>query len=858
MTLLPPSGYPARDPDAEETAAPDFRLKPDWVYGYNGGTVASVHWISETEFVFPVAAVGVVQSLDPVTQRHFIGHSTRITCLAYNPARKLCASGQITLKGGGGPFVCLWRPTDCILLSTLLCDKHQGQICSLCLSPSGRLLFSLGRDSSHTLVLWDNFVPPTDDPLAPAPRELPVVFRSPIQKVPTGQVPAFGMSAMKTTVKSLFHFVIYDGGLEPRFGLLLKFYSLNASLELKCNAAIFGDPAPRQVLFCSWTSEARCIASCDNGYLYIFEGNAAISSQRISTSALGFCLELTDRRLVAGSRDSVLHFIPAEDAASRTSRHLRELGGRLVCSAGALPFGSASAGPALLVGSTNHHLLLMDLPEGRLKQVLHVGNAGEVHALAVHPSSDMQLFATGSSDATIRFWDARDHSPVVGRVLDYTRDQYWWPDGPVPKDGKGVYALAFSPSGKQFALGHGEGTIRLLTFPELQSKAVVCQSKLRERISVLEFVEENRLAAACWDQQIYIFDAPGLKCIRVLKGNSGGVTQLQVSSDRAFVMSNAKDGQVLFFDIRTGERVAAPAIRNQSWRRWCCPAGWATTGVWAANRSFCAPDVKCCTSLRALTALAAAGEVPKTGAAAAALSKELLVFGDTSHSVQLYSYPALEGQGHHSFDGHAGFVTTMVPLPRGGDPPEEQLITAGGDDHAIMQWSVGPQTDAPLWLRSTAWREVVAKQDRKNLSRIPTIDRKVLAASEATRTPWARPEEDRYLQAESAPRGALEGLPPFALHHDQEPLQHRRGYRPRGMDGSLEGRGSAGQTTQAKDNRSSLRRAATAAAEGTGVSTEAADSRTRRRGANRDDHIKSSLWQDKAPAKPPSGRRPSQ
>ncbi|CAE7789713.1 unnamed protein product, partial [Symbiodinium microadriaticum] len=733
----------------------------------------------------------------------------------------------------------------------------------------------------------------------------------------------------------------------------------------------------------------------------------------------------------------------------------------------------------------------------QLKQVLHVGNAGEVHALAVHPSSDMQLFATGSSD--------------VGRVLDYTRDQYWWPDGPVPKEcttccvledkaacqfdrkfdagkllygnthdrtgnRKGVYALAFSPSGKQFALGHGEGTIRLLTFPELQSKAVVCQSKLRERISVLEFVEdsgrvfrqgrvqrENRLAAACWDQQIYIFDAPGLKCIRVLKGNSGGVTQLQVSSDRAFVMSNAKalPGSD-FTELYLGKG-------GEAWVK--------RTGVWAANRSFCAPDVKCCTSLRALTALAAAGEVPKTGAAAAALSnwaseqelnrtnkppplldphrsrsrgssssphmhydsdgwglpiclltpppafegrewldethqepeaasqtastleralrgellgiwrepdgdvapdtsttsststtttggemdelafvqlpqgmttltttttlpqfwmeatsvdasasasmgscwlptthvamfgydyvdagfwtstsatsttstsstlvsaedllrdavgreavmgstadlvdvaqrllarsrtllrhqqmlaaaleemlvwmpvpptaavlngptmeaqvwqavtrgvsghggavaqnvvehpavllqpgipdtweditralpnvppdrilnyrrrfwrdhvrrlcpatvrgqsrlnlthdedlyllqvvdvnvnlgptrKELLVFGDTSHSVQLYSYPALEGQGHHSFDGHAGFVTTMVPLPRGGDPPEEQLITAGGDDHAIMQWSVGPQTDAPLWLRSTAWREVVAKQDR--------------------------------------------------------------------------------------------------------------------------------------------------
>ncbi|OLP75073.1 hypothetical protein AK812_SmicGene45198, partial [Symbiodinium microadriaticum] len=169
--------------------------------------------------------------------------------------------------------------------------------------------------------------------------------------------------------------------------------------------------------------------------------------------------------------------------------------------AGALPFGSASAGPALLVGSTNHHLLLMDLPEGRLKQVLHVGNAGEVHALAVHPSSDMQLFATGSSDATIRFWDARDHSPVVGRVLDYTRDQYWWPDGPVPKE--------------------------CTTCCVLEDKAA-CQF---DRSCSLT----SELGSALLPQRSEIKAG----------GNSGGVTQLQVSSDRAFVMSNAKDGQVL-------------------------------------------------------------------------------------------------------------------------------------------------------------------------------------------------------------------------------------------------------------------------------------------------------------------------
>ncbi|CAE7359701.1 Eml5, partial [Symbiodinium natans] len=474
------------------------------------------------------------------------------------------------------------------------------------------------------------------------------------------------MAGMKTLVKSLFHFAIYDGGLQKQSGVLLKFYSLDSNRDLKGSAAIFGKPAPRHVLFCSWTSDGRCLASCDNGYLYIFEGHAATSSQRISTSALGFCVELPDQRLLAGSRDSVLHFLPASGSGNARARPLRDLGAALLCSAGPVPFASASAGPAVLAGSTNHHLLLIDAAEERLKQVLQVGSAGEVHALAVHPSPELQLFVTGSSDATVRFWDSRDHSPVVGRVLDYSRDQYWWPEGQVPKDGKGIYALALSSSGKLLALGHGEGTLRLLSFPELQAPAVACASKQRERISALIFVDDSLLIAGCWDQLIYIFDTSGLKCLRVLKGNCSSVTQMQISADSSYVMSNAKDGQVLFFDVRTGERVAAPAVREQSWRRWCCPAGWATTGIWSANRNFGIVDVKCCTNLRANE------------------GHQLLASGDTSHGVQLFGFPALEGQGHHVFDGHAGFVTAMAPIPGSGELAEDKLITAGGDDHALL------------------------------------------------------------------------------------------------------------------------------------------------------------------------------
>lgn len=49
----------------------------------------------------------------------------RVTCLSYCPSQQLCASGQSDPKGGAGPFICIWRPADCILLSCLVFRMHE-------------------------------------------------------------------------------------------------------------------------------------------------------------------------------------------------------------------------------------------------------------------------------------------------------------------------------------------------------------------------------------------------------------------------------------------------------------------------------------------------------------------------------------------------------------------------------------------------------------------------------------------------------------------------------------------------------------------------------------------------------------
>ncbi|CAL1153870.1 unnamed protein product, partial [Cladocopium goreaui] len=202
-------------------------------------------------------------------QRFFVGHSQRITCLSYCSAWKLCASGQIDPKGGQGPFICLWRPADCILLTVLVCPLHEDQITSLCFSPDGNQLFSLARDSANTLAMWESFLPgKTPCGITSAGMELPHVYRKPVAKVATGKVGGFGMVGSKDAAN--FQVAIFDAG-KTGIGLLLKFVHVVNGSELLGRSAIFPpSSAPRHVLNCAWM-DGECLACGDNGYLYMFQ-----------------------------------------------------------------------------------------------------------------------------------------------------------------------------------------------------------------------------------------------------------------------------------------------------------------------------------------------------------------------------------------------------------------------------------------------------------------------------------------------------------------------------------------------------------------------------------------------------------
>ena len=102
--------------------------------------------------------------------------------------------------------------------------------------------------------------------------------------------------------------------------------------------------------------------------------------------------------------------------------------------------------------------------------------------------------------------------------------------------------------------------------------------------------------------------------------------------------------------------------------------------MWASNPHLGHAGIKSCRALKSST------------------GEELLLAGDTQHQVKMYHFPAQKGQHFHTYDGHAGFVLAMVSV---GTGPQTHLITAGGDDRAILQWRF--ESTAPA--RSRAWQD---------------------------------------------------------------------------------------------------------------------------------------------------------
>ncbi|KAF7649365.1 hypothetical protein LDENG_00142930 [Lucifuga dentata] len=103
------------------TELPSEKLKLEWVYGYRGRDCrANIYLLPTGEIVYFIASVVILFNYEEQTQRHYLGHTDCVKCLAIHPDKIRIATGQTAGVDKDGralqPHVRIW---DSVSLSTL-------------------------------------------------------------------------------------------------------------------------------------------------------------------------------------------------------------------------------------------------------------------------------------------------------------------------------------------------------------------------------------------------------------------------------------------------------------------------------------------------------------------------------------------------------------------------------------------------------------------------------------------------------------------------------------------------------------------------------------------------------------------
>ncbi|KAL0964348.1 hypothetical protein UPYG_G00322640 [Umbra pygmaea] len=144
------------------TELPPERLKLEWVYGYRGRDCrANVYLLPTGESVYFIASVVVLFNYEERTQRHYLGHTDCVKCLAVHPDKIRIATGQIAGVDKDGrplqPHVRVWDSVSLSTLQVIGMGTFERGVGSLAFSKadSGTHLAVIDDCNDHMLTVWD-------------------------------------------------------------------------------------------------------------------------------------------------------------------------------------------------------------------------------------------------------------------------------------------------------------------------------------------------------------------------------------------------------------------------------------------------------------------------------------------------------------------------------------------------------------------------------------------------------------------------------------------------------------------------------------------------------------------------------
>ncbi|XP_042876969.1 echinoderm microtubule-associated protein-like 2 isoform X9 [Penaeus japonicus] len=620
------------------TAQPPAKLKLEWVYGYRGRDCRNnVYQLPTGEIVYFVAAVVVLYNVEDQMQRHYLGHTDDIKCLAVHPNKLLIATGQtaghdrrdarswrlnppadpLSPEAEEWPHIRVW---DSVSLNTLhiigISDIERSVAClAFSKADGGSLLVAVDEAPDHNMSVWDWSRGERGYKLletkCAADQVLAVDF-SPVDR-----------NTIITCGKNHISFWNYESGM------LAKRMGIFENRE-----------RPKYVTSISFTDTGNVISGDSNGNLLIWQrgGNTVCKMVRGAHEGPVFSILVQkDGAIITGGKDG--RIIEWDRDLERTGNMIEvpeQFGAPRVVTSG--------RGTQLVVGTTRNCVLggTFTFP---LRPVMQ-GHTEELWALAPHPSQ--QQFLTAGYDRTCYLWDTMAHTIVWSKDI-----------------GEHAQSAAFSNNGEIVIIGTTSGRWFVM---DSETREMYSQHQDgNEPIQVLRFSPSGQyLAVGSRDNNIYVYqvseDCRKYTRIGRCQGHSSFVTHLDWSADSQFLQSNSGDYELLFWNAGLCRQIVQTSqMRDVEWASNTCTLNFSTLGIWPEGAD--GTDINTC---------------------AKANNSALLATGDDFGKVKVFAFPACNQKARcHEYGGHSSHVTAVGYLH-----DDSRLISTGGRDTAIMQWVV--------------------------------------------------------------------------------------------------------------------------------------------------------------------------
>lgn len=176
-------------------------------------------------------------------------------------------------------------------------------------------------------------------------------------------------------------------------------------------------------------------------------------------------------------------------------------------------------------------------PSEKPELILQTGHAEKIEAIAY--STDNRYFATGSSDRTIKLWEA-----ATGRELRALNNS-----------NTGIKALAFSPDGQLLASSGNDGKLRLWDTSSGQERSVI--NGHPKAVLALAFSPDGRWLASggTEDQAVKLWEVATQRELHTLASHHAWITTLAISPNGQILLSGDAAGVLKIWEMATGKLV---------------------------------------------------------------------------------------------------------------------------------------------------------------------------------------------------------------------------------------------------------------------------------------------------------------